>query len=117
MPETGESSADQQQTEAREDPFSLWASNQTREVAPDSELVQQLSGGQSAEQDLQKGDVAFYYDEWDRELGDYRSRYYPRSLQTDDGTIYVFGHNGADNRYGEFDQSVDMDTFRLRSGD
>jgi nitric oxide reductase NorD protein len=75
MPETGESSADQQQIEAREDPFSLWASNQTQEVAPDSELVQQLSGGEQAEQDLQKGDVPFYYDEWDRELGDYRSRW------------------------------------------
>jgi hypothetical protein len=47
-------------------------------------------------------------------FGDYRSRYYPRSLQTADGTIHVFGHNGSDNRYGEFDQSIDMDTFRLR---
>ncbi|MFL6212975.1 MAG: nitric oxide reductase activation protein NorD [Blastocatellia bacterium] len=75
VPETGESSADQQQIEAREDPFSLWASNQTQEVAPDSELVQQLSGGETAEQDLQKGDLPFYYDEWDRELGDYRSRW------------------------------------------
>jgi hypothetical protein len=44
---------------------------------------------------------------------DYKSRYYPRSLQADDGTIYVFAHNGWDNRYGEFDQSIDMDTFRL----
>src|SRR4051812_26731357 len=47
-------------------------------------------------------------------FGDYRSRYYPRSLQAADGTIYVFGHNGSDNRYGEFDQSIDMDMFRLR---
>jgi hypothetical protein len=45
--------------------------------------------------------------------GHYRSRYYPRSFQTGDGRIYVFGHNGWDNRYGEFDQSIDMDTFRL----
>jgi hypothetical protein len=44
---------------------------------------------------------------------DYKSRYYPRSLQGADGTIYVFGHNGWDNRYGEFDQSINMDTFRL----
>ena len=46
-------------------------------------------------------------------FGDYRLRYYPRSLQIDDGTIYVFGHNGWDNRYGEVDQSIDMDKFRL----
>jgi nitric oxide reductase NorD protein len=75
VPETGETSADQQQAEAREDPFSLWTSNQTQEVAPDSDLLQQLSGGETVEQDLQKGDTAFYYDEWDRELGDYRSRW------------------------------------------
>jgi hypothetical protein len=37
----------------------------------------------------------------------------PRSLQLADGTIYVFGHNGWDNRYGEFDQSIDMAVFRL----
>lgn len=45
--------------------------------------------------------------------GGYKSRYYPRSFQTEDGRIYVFGHNGSDNRYGEFDQSIDMDTFRI----
>ena len=46
-------------------------------------------------------------------FGDYKSRYYPRSLQLQDGTILSFGHNGWDNRYGEFDQSIDMDRFRL----
>jgi hypothetical protein len=44
----------------------------------------------------------------------YKTRYYPRSLQLDDGTILVFGHNGWDNRYGEFDQSIDMDRFVLK---
>ena len=39
--------------------------------------------------------------------------YYPRSLQTPDGTIYVFAHRGWDNAYGQRDQSVVMDTFRL----
>jgi hypothetical protein len=43
----------------------------------------------------------------------YRSRYYPRSLQTDDGRIYVFSHVGSDNAYGQVDQSITMDTFRL----
>ena len=45
--------------------------------------------------------------------GGYKSRYYPRSLQINDGRIYVFAHNGSDNRYGEVDQSIDMDTFRI----
>jgi len=74
-PDTGEAADDQQTLEARQDPFSLWTSNQTQEVAPDSHLLQQLSSGETVEQDLQKGDTAFYYDEWDRELGDHRSRW------------------------------------------
>jgi dienelactone hydrolase len=43
----------------------------------------------------------------------YRSRYYPRSLQTDDGRIFVFSHVGYDNAYGQVDQAIVMDTFRL----
>ena len=46
----------------------------------------------------------------------YRSRYYPRSVQADDGRIYVFSHSGSDNGYGEVDQSIVMDTFRLATG-
>jgi len=42
-----------------------------------------------------------------------RTRYYPKSVQTEDGTIYVFAHNGWDNAYGAFDQSIVMDKFRL----
>jgi hypothetical protein len=45
----------------------------------------------------------------------YQSRYYPRSLQAADGTIFVFSHVGSDNAYGERDQSIVMDTFRLIS--
>ena len=41
------------------------------------------------------------------------SKYYPRSLQTEDGRIYVFGHVGSDNAYGSVDQSIVMDTFHL----
>jgi hypothetical protein len=40
------------------------------------------------------------------------SAYYPRSLQTADGRIYVFAHVGSDDPYGT-DQSIVMDTFRL----
>jgi hypothetical protein len=39
--------------------------------------------------------------------------YYPRSLQTADGRIFVFGHVGGDDPYGKVDQSIVMDTFRL----
>jgi len=41
------------------------------------------------------------------------SEYYPRSVQTQDGRIYVFGHIGSDNAYGSVDQAIIMDTFRL----
>ena len=39
--------------------------------------------------------------------------YYPRSVQTKDGRIYVFGHVGGDDAYGKVDQSIVMDSFRL----
>jgi hypothetical protein len=39
--------------------------------------------------------------------------YYPRSVQTADGRIFVFGHVGGDNAYGKVDQSIVMDSFRL----
>ena len=65
----------QQQVEARDDPFSFWASGQTMDVSADQDLLSQLRGGESAEHDLEKGDRAFYYDEWDRELSDYRTRW------------------------------------------
>jgi hypothetical protein len=42
----------------------------------------------------------------------YRTRYYPHSLQTDDGTIYVFAHFGAHDPFGK-DQHIVMDKFRL----
>jgi hypothetical protein len=41
--------------------------------------------------------------------------YYPRSVQTADGRIYVFGHVGGDDAYGKSDQSIVMDSFRLVS--
>ena len=42
------------------------------------------------------------------------SAYYPRSVQAADGRIHVFGHLGGDDAYGEVDQSIVMDTFRLK---
>ncbi len=41
-------------------------------------------------------------------------RYYPSSVQGPDGRIYVFAHVGGDNAYGSVDQSITMDTFRLK---
>lgn len=41
------------------------------------------------------------------------SAYYPRSVQTEDGRIFVFGHVGSDNAYGAVDQSIVMDSFVL----
>jgi hypothetical protein len=41
------------------------------------------------------------------------TRYYPRSLQAPDGRVFVFSHRGWDNAYGEVDQSIVMDSFRL----
>ncbi len=43
----------------------------------------------------------------------YSSLYYPRSLQTADGWVYVFAHRGSDNYYGQVDQAIFMDKFRL----
>jgi hypothetical protein len=39
--------------------------------------------------------------------------YYPRSVQSADGRIFVFGHVGGDDAYGKIDQSIVMDSFRL----
>ncbi len=63
------------QIDARQDPFSFWANGQTQEMSADQELIERAMGAESPEQDLEKGDRAFYYDEWDRELGDYRTRW------------------------------------------
>jgi hypothetical protein len=70
-----EQSGQRQQIEVRDDPFSLWNSGQQQEISPDQEIFNRLHGPESPEQDLEKGDRAFYYDEWDRELADYRTRW------------------------------------------
>lgn len=50
---------------------------------------------------------------WRRLEGAPPTRYYPRSVQAEDGRIYVFAHVGGDNPYGSVDQSIVMDRFRL----
>lgn len=44
----------------------------------------------------------------------YKSGYYPRSLELADGRIVVVSHLGSDNGYGQVDQAIVMDTFRLK---
>jgi nitric oxide reductase NorD protein len=70
-----EQSGQRQQIEIRDDPFSLWNSGQQQEISPDQDIFNRLHGPESPEQDLERGDRAFYYDEWDRELADYRTRW------------------------------------------
>jgi hypothetical protein len=76
---TADSNAQQaeqrKQVQVREDPFGFWSGGQTQEITTDSDIFGQMSAAESAEHDLEKGDRAFYYDEWDRELGDYRTRW------------------------------------------
>ncbi|HEX8090297.1 MAG TPA: VWA domain-containing protein [Blastocatellia bacterium] len=71
----GQQAEQQKQVQVREDPFSFWSSGQTQEITTDADIFSQMSAAESTEQDLEKGDRAFYYDEWDRELGDYRTRW------------------------------------------
>lgn len=42
------------------------------------------------------------------------SAYYPRSVQSAQERIYVFGHVGGDDAYGKSDQSIVMDSFRVQ---
>jgi nitric oxide reductase NorD protein len=64
-----------QQMEVNEDLFSSWNSGRQQDISPDQDIFNRLHGPESPEQDLEKGDRAFYYDEWDRELADYRTRW------------------------------------------
>ncbi|HYP28654.1 MAG TPA: VWA domain-containing protein [Blastocatellia bacterium] len=61
--------------EVQGDPFSFWSAGQAQDMNPDRDYLTRREAVESAEQDLEKGDRAFYYDEWDRELGDYRTRW------------------------------------------
>lgn len=71
----GQQKGQQRQIEVRDDLFSMWNSGQQQEIDPDQDIFNRLHGPETPEQDLDKGDRAFYYDEWDRELGDYRTRW------------------------------------------
>lgn len=61
--------------QVRDDPLGFWAAGIAQEISPEYDLWQATRSAESEEQDLESGDRAFYYDEWDRELGDYRARW------------------------------------------
>lgn len=73
-PRQDEATKSEQRFEMRDDPLSFWLRNLPQETQPESDQFNRI-GGESADQDLEKGDRPFYYDEWDRELGDYRTRW------------------------------------------
>jgi hypothetical protein len=71
--------SDQQQTQMRmqrrPEPFNQWSQNVEETLPSDSDLLNELMNAESSEQELQEGDEAFFYDEWDRELGDHRAKW------------------------------------------
>ena len=52
-------------------------------------------------------------DTWLRLPGAQNTQYYPRSVQAADGTIYVLSHVGGDYWYGEGDESIQLQRFRV----
>lgn len=75
--ESGDNDQQQQpaQTQRRPELFNQW-SQQVEETLPtDSDLLNELMNAESSEQELQEGDEVFFYDEWDRELGDHRAKW------------------------------------------
>jgi len=71
----GEPQDERRHIQTRDDPFSLWNKAYQQDVNPDQDIFNPSRAPESPEQDLDKGDRAFYYDEWDRELADYRTRW------------------------------------------
>lgn len=56
------------------EPFSYWSSSLEPIINPADEILATLNPEADVpEQGLEPGDKAFFYDEWDRDLGDYRS--------------------------------------------
>ena len=68
----------QQQTSNKtlNEPFSYWSPTLEPIVNPADEILASLATEiEMPEQGLEPGDKAFFYDEWDRELGDYRTHW------------------------------------------
>lgn len=69
----------QQQTSAqqqrRPELFNQWSQTVEETLPTDSDLLNELMNAETSEQELQEGDEVFFYDEWDRELGDHRAKW------------------------------------------
>ncbi len=74
-----ENSGNQQQAVEKKlsqaNPFNQWTEETDEDLPDDTELLSEMLQAERPEQDLQEGDQAFFYDEWDRELGDYRAKW------------------------------------------
>src|SRR5262249_35214000 len=58
------------------EPFSYWTPTDNQTLTPSEEIFNALAAeAESVEHGLEEGDKAYYYDEWDRELGDYRAKW------------------------------------------
>jgi nitric oxide reductase NorD protein len=55
--------------------FHHWSEVVEESTPSDSDLLNDLMNAETSEQELAEGDEAFFYDEWDRELGDYRAKW------------------------------------------
>jgi hypothetical protein len=71
----GDQRQQQQQLQRRPELFNQWAQNVEDTLPTDSDLFNELMNAESSEQELQEGDLVFFYDEWDRELGDHRAKW------------------------------------------
>jgi nitric oxide reductase NorD protein len=58
------------------EPFSYWSPSAEQMISNSEEILAALAGDADiSEQGLEEGDKAYFYDEWDRDLGDYRTRW------------------------------------------
>lgn len=75
--ESGDNDQQQQpaQQQRRPDLFNQWSQQVEETLLTDSDLLNELMNAESSEQELQEGDEVFFYDEWDRELGDHRAKW------------------------------------------
>jgi nitric oxide reductase NorD protein len=55
--------------------FHHWSDVVEESTPSDSDLLNELMNAETSEQELAEGDEAFFYDEWDRELGDHRAKW------------------------------------------
>lgn len=74
-----EDGSSEQQTAPRQqrtpEHFNHWSESNDEIMPTDSELLNEGMNAESGEQELQEGDEVFFYDEWDRELADHRSKW------------------------------------------